>query len=283
MNRKPVVLTLVALLALAVGLPAAPAAAAEPEGTVYLALGDSLGWGYGATDPLETAYVPHFYRFLQGDSHSRARELVNLSVGGETSESFITGWLDPGPLRTPQLDQAIAVIADPDTDVSVVTLDIGGNDLLGLLRPGQACSAYPPTSECLAAAQAAIGQFYQNYGYILTVLTQALATDPGEETLMVMTYYNPWSGTGSAYEGVVTMLMLGAEPGTDCAAPAATFGMNDIITCVGMALGATVVDVYPRFVGKGFELTHIAEDDIHANDSGYAQIASEFRAAYMNK
>ena len=130
MNRKPVAVALAALLALAIGLPAVPAAADEPEGTIYLALGDSLAWGEGATDRFETAYVPHFYRFLRGDSHSRARELVNLAVGGETSESFITGWLDPGPQRTPQLNQALAVIADPNTDVSVVTLDIGGNDLL---------------------------------------------------------------------------------------------------------------------------------------------------------
>jgi lysophospholipase L1-like esterase len=283
MNRKPFVVALVALLALAIGLPASPAAAEEPDSTVYLALGDSLAWGEGATDRFETAYVPHFYRFLQGDKHSRARELVNLAVGGETSASFITGWLPPGPQRTPQLTQALAVIADPNTDVSVVTLDIGGNDLLRLLAPGEACSTYPPTGECLLAAQAAITQFYGNYGYILTALTQALAADPGEETLMVMAYYNPWSGTGSAYEGVVAMLMLGTEPGTDCAAPVTTFGMNDIITCVGTAFGATVVDVYPTFEGKGLELTHIAEGDIHANDSGYAQIASDFRAAYLNR
>lgn len=282
MNRKPFVVALAALLTLTIGLPAAPAAAGAPEGTVYLALGDSLAWGYGASDPLETAYVPHFYRFLQGDSHSRARELVNLAVGGETSESLITGWLPPGPQRTPQLNQALAVIADPDSDVSVVTLDIGGNDLLHLLAPGEACAAYPPTDECLQAAQAAIGQFYGNFAYIMTALNTALAADPGEETLMVMTYYNPWSGTGSAYEGVATLLMLGAEPGTDCGAPA-TWGMNDTITCVGTALGATVVDVYPRFEGKGLELTHIAEGDIHANDSGYAQIAVEFRAAYLNR
>jgi hypothetical protein len=59
--------------------------------------------------------------------------------------------------------------------------------------------------------------------------------------------------------------------------------MNDTITCVGAAFGATPVDVYPTFEGKGLELTHIAEGDIHANDSGYAQIASDFRAAYLNK
>jgi lysophospholipase L1-like esterase len=282
MNRKPVVFALAALLTMAAVFPAAPAAAEEPDGTVYLALGDSLAWGEGATDRFETAYVPHFYRFLRGDSHSRVRELVNLAVGGETSESFITGVLPPNPPRTPQLQQALAVIADPDTDVSVVTLDIGGNDLLQLLRPGAPCSTYPPSNECLVAGQAAITQFYQNYGYILTALNQALAADPGDETLMVMTYYNPWSGTGSAYEGVVSVLMLGQDGRIDCSAPN-MFGMNDIIACLGTAFGATVVDVYPRFEGKGLELTHIAEGDIHANDSGYAQIATEFRAAYMDK
>lgn len=282
MNRKSFVLALAALLALMVALPATPSAASAPEGTIYLALGDSLAQGYGATDMSTTAYVPHFYQFLRGDSQGRARELVNLGYGGETSGSFLSGWLDPGPQRTPQLQQALAVINDPDTDVSVVTLDIGGNDLLDLLKPGQVCSTYPPSPDCLAAGQAALAGFVGNYGTILTALTQALAADPGDETLMVMTYYNPWSGTNSAYEGVATVLLLGAEEGTDCSAPN-TWGMDDIITCMGSGYGATVVDTYPTFIGKGLELTHIAEGDIHPNNAGYAQIASDFRAAYLNR
>ena len=52
--------------------------------------------------------------------------------------------------------------------------------------------------------------------------------------------------------------------------------MNDIITCVGEELRAVTVDVEPAFAGLGLELTHIGNEDIHANDRGYEVIADLF-------
>ena len=43
--------------------------------------------------------------------------------------------------------------------------------------------------------------------------------------------------------------------------------------------GAVVADVYPRFVGKGPTLTHVAEGDFHPNNAGYAIIANTFMRA----
>jgi hypothetical protein len=37
-----------------------------------------------------------------------------------------------------------------------------------------------------------------------------------------------------------------------------------------------VVDIGPDFVGRGEELTHIAEEDIHTNDQGHAALARAF-------
>ena len=57
-----------------------------------------------------------------------AERLLNYARAGETSAVFCTGG---------HLAQAVAVISDPTTDVRLVTLDIGGDDLLALLQgPG---------------------------------------------------------------------------------------------------------------------------------------------------
>lgn len=291
MNRKPIALALAALLGLAVALPAAPAAASEPENTVYLALGDSLAQGWGNTTLEKYPYVPRFYNFLQAGHHSSVGQLTNLGYGGETSTSFITGVLPGHPTRNPsQLGQALMAIADPAMDVSVVTFDIGGNDLLGLM---QGPCADPNDPGCVPAAMQAIGLLAQNYAYSLLNVAGALGADPGEERFIVMTYYNPWSGTGSPYEGVVEMMLLGADQTVDCThfgdpnyAP--YFGVNDVLACtpayVGLGSLVSVADVYPRFVGKGAELTYVSyNNNIHPNNAGYAQIANVFRDTYLNR
>jgi lysophospholipase L1-like esterase len=270
-----------------VAIPSSPVVADEPESTVYLGLGDSLAYGWGATNPEISGYVPRFYHFLRGDPHSRARELVNLGYGGETSLSFITGVLPGHQDRDPsQLEAAMATILNPDTDISVVTLDIGGNDLLGLLAPGGPCADYPPNQACYDAAGQALLDFVDNYSYILGNIATALAYDPDGARFIVMTYHNPWSGTGSGYEGVAAMFLLGTDGEINCANQAG-WGMNDIISCVPQnpAFGGTieVVNIYPSFLGRGLELTHIAEGDIHPNNDGYALIATLFRQTYRDR
>lgn len=268
MNRKLAALIMATALMFVVALPATPTAAVQDD-NVYLALGDSLAEGSGATDPTQTAYVPHLYGFFRGESHGGARTLTNLGVGGETSSSFITGG---------QLQAALYTIAT--RDVSVVTFDIGPNDLLGLMSgPCQD----PNDPGCMPAVQAAMAVFAQNYAQSVATLDYALSQEPGNPPLIVMTHYNPWSGTGSVYEGVVDLVLVGNDGELNCSNPAG-WGMNDLIACLGAQYGAdAVADVYPRFVGKGLDLTHIAAGDFHPNNAGYAQIASVFRGAYLNR
>jgi hypothetical protein len=96
---------------------------------------------------------------------------------------------------------------------------------------------------------------------------------------MVMTYFNYFSGTGNPLEQVIDGVLLGPDLTVGCAAPQATWGLNDVITCVGVQHAVTVADVYSPFVGKGVTLTHIADNDFHPNNAGYAHIASAFRRA----
>src|SRR5712692_5050489 len=87
----------------------------QPLTGVYLALGDSLTAGNGASDRNETAFVPLVHKALGPDV-----QLLNLGVPGDTSNDLLNG----GPL-----DRAIAEIEQRKNDsiagneVTVVTLE----------------------------------------------------------------------------------------------------------------------------------------------------------------
>jgi acyl-CoA thioesterase I len=271
MDQKSFRWWILGLLTLALTLQPDGAGAQAPQRGVYLALGDSLAYGVGATDPSRLGYVRRLFDSFHGTAHGGVSTLVNLSVPGETSTSLRSG---------KQLSDALAAISDPSTDIRVVTLDIGGNDLLALLGPGSPCLPDPNGTPCQQALATALSTFASNYAVILAQLTTALAADPGDEKIMVMTYYNHLSGTGSPFEAILDKALLGPDLTINCAAPQITWGLNDIIYCVGTQSGAVVVDVYPRFVGKGPTLTHVQEGgDFHPTNAGYAMIANTFMGA----
>ena len=226
--------------------------------------------GVGATQPVETGYVARLHRTLSAaDAVPRVSELRNVAVSGETSTSMI---------RDGQLAEAIEII-DGDANVALVTLDIGGNDLLRLLGT-DACAADPLADDCLQLLALTLADFETNYRQILEELTAGLVEHAPGARLAVMTYFNPFSGTDTAHESAAELALLGTDARLDCEADdARARGMNDIIACVGRELGAVPVDVQPGFDGLGLELTHIGAQDIHANDRGYELIADEFATA----
>jgi lysophospholipase L1-like esterase len=240
----------VALAALTLALPAA-APASAPSRRLHLALGDSLAAGFGASVPAETGYVPLLFQTLRTPGRWRVGQLRNLGVAGETTISILHG----------QLDAALAAIADPRTDIQVVTLNIGGNDALGL--PG--CAADP-----VACGLA------DRYATLLTRLRTALAADPGPEALVVMALANPWSGTGDPMEAFGDDALMGADQRIDCAGAPEDIGLNDVLACTGRRFGARIADIYRPTLGRGPELTHIATGDVHFNDAGYALVADVF-------
>jgi len=247
-----------------------PAPSQAAVGT-YVALGDSLAVGVGASRPAEAGYVARLAGTLSSDEAAvQVTDLVNLAVSGETSSSMI---------QAGQLAEAIDVIGAADPPVALVTLDIGGNDLLRLLGT-EVCASAPQSAACLELLALALEDFEANYRQIVGELMDALAADAPDATLAVMTYFNPFSGTDASYQAAAELALLGTDGRVECdAADARARGMNDIIVCIGEQLGAVAVDIQPLFAGLGLELTHIASDDIHANDRGYEVIAQAFLAA----
>lgn len=269
------VLGCLAVAMLATNATASRAAAPEVLGSlqgVYLALGDSVAAGVGASAPARTGFVARAFGALQ-TSGVAVGTLANLANSGETSASFLSR----------QMDRALAAIADSGGGPEVVSLNIGGNDVLRLLFGGP-CLADPASATCGQQVVAARATVAQNYPAIMAKLTDALATKGRRGVLFVHTTYNPFSGTGTPYEAPVDEALLGSDGIIDCdgaAAEPGAMGLNDIIACVGASHGAHVVDVQPHFAGRGLELTLIARRDIHPNDAGHQVIASAFVEAVL--
>ncbi len=141
MKKWPLLLLVSALVAM-FSLRCAAAAVDESEDR-FLALGDSLATGVGASDPTTTAYVPLFHQFLLAEE-GEDTVLINLGHSGDTSSTLISH----GHL-------AAAVTQIESGDVAVVTVDIGGNDVIALL-PICSEGLTPP---CLTAVNDAFATF----------------------------------------------------------------------------------------------------------------------------
>jgi lysophospholipase L1-like esterase len=250
---------LVPLLALAVFAAACGSSAeTKPLSGVYLALGDSLSEGVGASNREETGFVALVHEALGSDV-----ELMNLGIAGDTSQDLIDK----------QLDRAIAEIesrnsdADLDNDIAVVTLEIGGNDLLDiffeLVLPGTCPNVEDGLArpECVERVRQTLDAYGPNLDEILTRLREA----DGDVPIFLLTLYNPFSG-GVAMLDELVELALEGQPDTPF--PGA---MHDIVREQAEAHDAHLVEIGPGFEGKSRE--YIAMDLIHPNDTGYRVMA----------
>jgi lysophospholipase L1-like esterase len=245
------------------GAPPTPAGGARG----YLALGDSYAAGVGASDPAVTGYAALVAQALRG---RRPVAYVNLAQPGGTSADFVGDFVARGRGRSgaSQLAQAVRLLAGNRFDV--VTLQIGGNDVLHLLEPGQPCAgAALGSAACLAAAGAAEAQVAKNMGLALDALVRAAS--PGTQ-LVVPTYPNPLGGQGDAVDlaiRAVNAAIVGAVT-TESRAPFAA-----------RRVALTAVDVYALFLGRVATLTHIADatPDVHPTDAGHRVIAQAVLAA----
>lgn len=251
-----------ALLFLALLALASPHASAQTPATgtpAYVALGDSLAFGVGAANPATEGYVAVAFDGLRRSDHYRDRglELINLSVPGATSADL----LKPDG----QVDQAVRIVEARETaenggPVEIVTIDIGGNDLLALARPDSPCFADPAGAECSQQFGNVLGLLRTNLTEILTRLRQAAP----EAAIYVIDLYNPFSGTGDPIEPIAD---VGVQQ------------VNAVIAAVSAdpALGVTPVRVFDAFRGRGTQW--IAPDGIHPNTEGHAVIGELLLAA----
>jgi lysophospholipase L1-like esterase len=232
---------------------------AQSSAPLYLALGDSLAFGVGADSPAEQGYVGLTEAALKAEPRfaGSGLDLLNLSAPGATSADL----LEPDG----QLDRALAEIesragdSSSANDVAIISLSIGGNDLLNLAEPNAACAQLASSQSCQAALNGVLDGLRQN---LLDVLGRLHTAAPSAE-IYVLDLYNPYSGSDSARELIAS---VGVQQ------------VNGVITSVAAnaGFGAKLASVFDLFEGRAKQW--IAQDGIHPNNDGYRVMAEVVEA-----
>jgi lysophospholipase L1-like esterase len=237
---------------------------------LYVALGDSLAAGYqpGGAELRDTAYPALTASRLA--AAGAELEVENLGCSGETTTSLIEGGkctFDEGS----QLEQAEAVLAERAGEVALVTIDIGGNDLLRCVRGGAEIDT------------ACVTEGVQTVEKNLPTILERLRTAAGPDVpVLVLGYYNPWVAAQTLDQPVA-----GVEE-----AAKAYADLSDGIEAAAKGAGATFVgldeavatdDTTPTQLGgrsvpenaaRVCTLTNLCTGrDIHFSDEGAATVA----------
>jgi lysophospholipase L1-like esterase len=215
----------------------------DVTGGVYLALGDAIAAGGGASDAASTGYVALVAQALRS-RFGEELELQSLAVGGHATQALIDQQL---PRALGRLEAGA---------VRVVTVTIALNDLDVYLVDG-ACLPDPSVPAC--PLEDALLGVEQRLDRILGDLREA---GPGA-TIVILAYPNFYSGTGHQLERP-------AEIAFDL--------LNGVISTVAKRHNVLVADPRTAFQDRGNELTHLldAEPDFHPNDAGHRVIADAF-------
>lgn len=237
----------------------------------YLALGDSYAAGTGASDPATTGYAGLFAAYLRGN-----KEIVytNQGIPGATSADFLGDWPTAGRDGTSPLANAARALAAGN--INVVTLDIGGNDILRLVKPGQPCADKLIESDaCFAAMRAALREM--TTPNLTQIVAGLVDSAPAGTQIIVMNYPNPFSvgkTTTTEERTDAAMKELNILIANAVSANQAKATSRDVVL--------TLVDIAPRFDNQGAKLTHIAEPtpDIHPNDAGYVAMVEALKKVY---
>jgi RTX calcium-binding nonapeptide repeat (4 copies) len=228
-------------------LPPAPPANAEG---LYIALGTSISAGAGAS-AYSKQWVNLYFRYLASNGSGVTRLWSVVQPFDNTSDK----------IRAIGVSRAVAVIKLP-SDTLRVTLDVGLPDLRYL----QGCD-HPNNPAC---------PFAENLRAILKTLNTELAQDPGNETIQIMEYFNPYIRT--AEEGAWRALLLGDDLKISCSGTGRALGLNDLIHCIALEQNAIPVDVLPAFDAAGTAFLDPL-DQFHPNDAGNLAIAKAFGGA----
>jgi lysophospholipase L1-like esterase len=247
-----------------------PSATAEPATGSYLALGDSLAAGYqpGGTELRDTAYPALTATRL-------ARSGVDLTVENLGCSGETTGTLENGGkcdfAAGSQLAQAEKYLAEHEGEVRLVSIDIGGNDLLR-------CATRQLTVDA-ACVDKGLRAVSRKLPGVLERLGKAAGSDV---PVLVLGYYNPWLAAGylgegqdqlkaaaSAYTRLDTAIEKSAdEAGATYVSLDKAFALDDETPTT--FAGRTV----PRNVAQVCSLTYTCTAaDIHLTDEGAATVA----------
>ncbi len=229
----------------------------------YLALGDSLAFGYQPDLDFGHGYVDDFYSNLK--SHG-STSLANMSCPGETSVTMLNGncpypYLRKFPYLGSQLNAALLYLALNPGSVSPVTLDIGATDVKGDIDLSTCVINTTQFASDLATLDANLKN---------TILPQLRAglTVNGKVTgdIVMMNLYDPYQNI--CPNSVSFTQKVNSHLATDVAG----YG--------------SIVDVFSAFGGAKTPNSNTCSytwicsifKDIHSTGAGYSVIANAFEA-----
>ncbi len=288
-------------------------ASAATVGNTYLALGDSLAYGYHAAQfksELESKGYVEPETFDEGyvNDFAAALKIVNPKLKliddgcpGETTETLINGSGIPGycaggPTGTPfpyaflhhsytpytsQLADALAILKE-NPNVSPITLDIGANDVLQFL--GSKCG-FPATFTCTPA------QIEIEFGHIAanvySILAQLHAAAPKAQIVLIG-LYNPYPTVLPAPGGDKTTAALNTAlasvaadvPDTSFANPEPPFNPS-IVTGAPETTDLPTICAFTAMCPGGTFNPTSPNADIHPTTLGYGVMAGVVAADFF--
>lgn len=260
----------VLLVAALVGLDVLVLARGNPNarlsGHSYLALGNSLAFGYQPNFNFTDGFADQLYQDLR---KADVGELVNYGCVQESTTTMIEGncpgrFAHHGSYTGSQLNAAEAYLRRNLGKVSPVTLEIGANDVISDWN-ASTCTAGPSADDDLARMDRNLTET------ILPRLTSAMTDAKGNRTgvLVMLNYYNPFAQV--CPDSGKFLKKLNAHLAQDAA-----------------KFRVPVVDIYTAFGGD----ERMAENvcvytwmcdpqfrDIHPKTAGYAVIAQAIEHA----
>jgi lysophospholipase L1-like esterase len=256
----------------------APSSSSAPDAGVYLALGDSVPFGFRGAATAEYQDADNFVGYPELVGGDIRLDVVNATCPGETTASFLdvtaqsngcenalnseVGYRDNFPLHVAyesadqsQLDFAVETLKRTD-DVAVVTVQLGANDLF-------ICQA-TTADRCQSPAEyEALGQTIRTN---LDRILSALRDEGGYEgQIVVVTYY---AFDYNSPDAAVAMLL------------------NGVLSQVAEAHGATIADGFAAFEaaaaeagGNVVDAGLVLPNDIHPSEQGQQVLAETVEAA----
>ncbi len=268
-------------------VPTAPSHARHDgsHASYYLSLGDSLSRGIqpdssGASAETRDGYADQLYAALH--RHHPGLRLVKLGCPGETTATMISATCSQAD--GPQLAAAVGFLRLHRSRVSLITIDIGANDI-------NSCITRPSAAKLASCAVRSIPQATANLAKILMSIRKAAAGT----RIIAMNYYLPalaeWRN-GLAGQTLARLSELAAAD------------YNTLLANVYQVFGVRVADVFSAFhtadfgqqvtlPGFGTLPRNVAAicqwtwecagpprgPNEHPNRTGYAVIAHTFLAA----
>ncbi|MBO0797622.1 MAG: SGNH/GDSL hydrolase family protein [Blastocatellia bacterium] len=231
---------------------------AAAQSVIYTALGDSLAFGLFA--PIGEGYVLEYAEDINTDTGVYAAP-ANLGIPGWTSSDLLDNVRGNFLFR-------LSIVTS-----SVVTLDIGGNDLLDARNSykNKTCGG-ADNQDCLRAT---IATFKSNWSAILNEILSLRSTS--NTVIRAMDVYNPFVNEDRGQDTWPN------DQGNDFQVTKVYLDdLNNYIASTSNANNIPYARVYQEFNGPNGdhdprEKDYIAFDGLHPNGSGHAKIAELFR------